>query len=97
MNHFPMEIEYANARRKFTEDQIRSMMAESKAYWSSPEGIAEKRRQDERNAAREYRGIKFPELAARGTAPSITTRSTPAPSAPAPRVAGWKKLFEIIS
>jgi hypothetical protein len=92
-----MEIEYANCRSRvnLTLEEVRAKVRESQEFWSSPAGQAEQRRLDERNAKREYRGIKFPHLA--GTAPALVTRSAPATAAPAPRVAGWKRLFEIIS
>ena len=89
-------IEYANMRCKFTEAEIRAQLAESKAYWSSPEGIAEKRRQEEADRTREYRGIKFPDLAAKGTRPTIATRSAPPAPAATPRANGWRKMLEIL-
>lgn len=62
-------IEYSNAHGKFTAAEIRAKIAESKKFWASPEGIAEKRKQD--IAARNRKPIpaRFPEL--NGTKPSV--------------------------
>jgi hypothetical protein len=45
------KIEVSGTRR-FTVEELREKVRESRAYWASPEGQAEARRQAERRAAR---------------------------------------------
>lgn len=63
------EIERSTERR-FSRADIQRKIRESKAFWSSPEGRAEARRQQKRKQAsiRRNRGVKFPQLL--GTKPA---------------------------
>jgi hypothetical protein len=46
------KIERSNQRGKFSDEEIKSMIRESRAFWSSPAGQAEQKRLDQRRAAR---------------------------------------------
>lgn len=47
----PMKIERANSRGRFTDAELRAAVAESKAFWASPEGREAQRRLDQRKAS----------------------------------------------
>ena len=73
------KIEQSNTRGRFTPAEAREMVKESKKFWASPAGQAEKRRLDERQRRAKGRGTKFPELAKRtGTRPAAVTGTRPA-------------------
>jgi len=69
------KIERSNQHGKFTPAEIRERVAESKRYWSSPEGIAEKRKLNARRAAAKKKPCIAPELLKRGTKPMLVTSS----------------------
>ena len=62
-----MKKEIASSQGRFTPAELRANVRESKAYWSSPEGQAEKRRQDEKQRNRRNAPPRFPELAAKSS------------------------------
>jgi hypothetical protein len=68
------QIERSNQRGKFSTAEIRAEIAASKKYWNSPEGIAEKRKQD--TAARSRKSIppRFPAMS--GTRPELAAWET---------------------
>lgn len=84
------KIERSCDRGRFNESEIRAKVAESKRYWSSPDGIAERRRLDEANACRKPQPTRFPELAQRGTRPALVTGTT------ATSRESFAQLFDII-
>lgn len=63
--------ERSNDANKFTATELRAKVRESREFWASPAGKAEQRRLD---AAKEKRsrGVKFPDLASRGTRPAMS-------------------------
>jgi 2-polyprenyl-6-methoxyphenol hydroxylase-like FAD-dependent oxidoreductase len=67
-----MKIEYSNQAGSFTAADLQAKIRESRAFWSSPAGQAEKRKQDAANRNRRSVPTRFPELAKNVTKPSIT-------------------------
>jgi hypothetical protein len=66
------EIERSNQQGKFTAAEIRAKVVASKKYWSSPEGIAEKRKQEIAARTRKASPPRFPAIASRaGTRPTL--------------------------
>ena len=65
------KIEYSNQGGKFTAAEIRKKVAESKRFWASPAGQAEKRRLDAAKQNQKSTPTKFPQLAAKGTKPEL--------------------------
>jgi len=67
------KIEFSNQRGKFTDAEVRQQIAESKAFWSSPAGVAENRRLEALRKSGSKRGVKFPALAAKqSTKPELS-------------------------
>jgi hypothetical protein len=73
------KIERSNEYGKFTEAEIRAKVAETKRRMAQP-GYkeAEARRMEEAEKRAKAKGIRFPELAKRGTKPVLVTSSTAA-------------------
>jgi len=67
-----MKIEYSNQGGKFSPSELRSKVAESKAYWQSPEGKRKAAQLDVERRNRKPAPTRFPKLAKQGTQPIMT-------------------------
>lgn len=80
------KIEIATSKERFSESEVRALVRESKAFWSSPAGKRRKAQLDRESRSRKPAPTKFPELAKRtGTRPALSPAQA--------EVQNWKARF----
>ena len=65
------KIEQAAQRGRFTVSEMRAMVRESRAFWSSPEGRARQAQLDREKRNRKVMPPRYPSLAHHGTKPAV--------------------------